>query len=323
MKKMNTSKIDMRVAEITKLTPEVSSYRLVRIDGSAVPAFAAGAHIDVVLADGLQRQYSLCNGPDDKNHYSIAVKREADSRGGSRAIHETFRIGSAVSVGLPRNNFPIEAGASEHLLIAAGIGVTPLLSMARHLKAASRPFKLEYFTRSAELTAFADEIRSEFGDAATVHAGTSLAELPSRLADILVRRASDQHAYICGPAPFMKLASNIAGASWPASAVHMEHFAPDSEKSFGETRPFKVQISGKSKTFDVPADKSILDVLLENGIACDFSCKEGTCGSCLVGVSSGEIDHRDSFLSDAEKADGETMVICVSRAKGDLIVIDL
>lgn len=315
-------KIQLKVVRVTRLTPDVASYRLEHPDAAPLPAFAAGAHIDVHLGDDLIRQYSLCNHAGNADHYLIAVKREAASRGGSSAMHG-FGEGSLLSIGEPRNNFPISDAAGSHLLLAGGIGVTPLLSMARHLKRDGKAFRLEYFSRSVDNTPFHDEVTTEFGTDAVLNIGMEPIEVRARLLQILRDRPDGAHVYICGPAAFMETATGIASSNWPPESIHQEHFSAAPAVDQAANLPFRVTLAQSNRQFEVPADKSILDVIRENDIPCDSSCGEGVCGSCMVAVIEGEVEHRDSYLSASEKQQGEVMMICVSRAKNGDLVIDM
>jgi vanillate monooxygenase ferredoxin subunit len=312
----------LKVVRVSQLTPDVASFRLEHPEGQPLPAFAAGAHIDVHLPDGMIRQYSLCNHTSDSDHYLIAVKWEPSSRGGSKAMHE-LRAGSLLSIGSPRNSFPISEEAHFHLLLAGGIGITPLLSMARHLQRDRKPFRIEYFSRSVDGTPFYDVISQEMGARAGFNIGLEPDGVRKKLFGVLGDRAAGAHVYICGPVAFMDMASEIASQSWPAECVHLEHFSPQPNIGQSESQPFKVTLAQSNRQFEIPADKSILDVLRENRIPCDCSCREGICGSCMVAVLEGEVDHRDSYLSAEEKERGDVMMICVSRAKNGDLMIDM
>lgn len=312
----------LKVVEVFKLTPEVACLRLEDPERKSLPAFSAGSHIDVHLQDGIVRQYSLCGHTTNSDHYLIAVKLEPNSRGGSKAMHD-FKQGSLLTIGAPRNNFPISDKAGFHLLLAGGIGITPLLSMARELKRQSKSFQLEYFTRSTENTPFRDDIKNELGANAHFNVALEPNQVREHLAQILAKRTADAHLYVCGPSLFISMVTEIAAQQWPADTVHLEHFTPQKIEGQTENKPFKVTLSQSNRQFDVPADKSILDVLRENNVPCDSSCREGTCGSCMVAIVEGEVEHRDSYLSTAEKEQGEVMMICVSRPKKGDLIIDL
>lgn len=315
--------IQLKVIRVSQLTSDVTSYRLEHPSGEPLPSFAAGAHIDVHLPDGMVRQYSLCNRPIDTQHYLIAVKREPSSRGGSQAMHGMVVEGSLLTVGMPRNRFPISKEADFHLLLAGGIGITPLLAMARHLHHDRKPYRLEYFCRAADSTPFYELIAKELGSNANFNIGLEPDNVRKRLADILQERPDAAHAYVCGPSAFIDMATEVASRNWPAKCVHLEHFSPVVNLTTGENHAFRLKLAQSNHQFDVPADKSILDVLRDNNIPCDSSCGEGTCGSCMVAVLEGEVEHRDSFLSADEKKQGEVMMICVSRAKNEELTIDL
>ena len=314
--------LELKVVRVSYLTPDVASFRLEHPEGLPLPAFAAGAHIDTHLPKDLIRQYSLCNDPADADHYLIAVKRELNSRGGSKAMHEISE-GALLTIGPPRNSFPISERANSHLLLAGGIGITPLLSMARHLLRDGKSFQLEYFSRSVEYTPFYDEILDKLGVRTRFNIGLELDDIQKQLDGILCNRPMDAHLYICGPSAFIRMATEIASQNWPSKSIHLEHFSPQPIVGQTENRPFGITLAQSSQQFEIPADKSILDVLRENRIPCDSSCREGTCGSCMVAVLEGEVEHRDSYLSASEKEQGDVMMICVSRAKKGDLTIDL
>jgi len=314
--------LQLKVIRVVHLTPDVAAFWLAHPEGLPLPPFAAGAHIDVHLSDDMIRQYSLCNHATDSDHYLIAVKCEPNSRGGSKAMHD-IDVGSLLTIGSPRNGFPIFDEANFHLLLAGGIGITPLLSMAHHLQHNDKSFKLEYFGRSVESTPFHELISDELGSHASFNIGLKPDEVHERLTTIFGDRPEGAHVYICGPSAFISMATEIASQNWPAECVHLEHFSPQPIVGQSENRPFRVTLAQSNQQFDIPADKSILDVLRENRIPCDSSCREGTCGSCMVAVLEGEVEHRDSYLSASEKEHGEVMMICVSRTKVGDLTIDL
>lgn len=287
-----------------------------------MPRFKAGAHIDVRLSSDLVRQYSLCSHPDSADLYEIAVKREPESRGGSAMMHEQINVGDVLEVSRPRNNFSLNEKVDHHVLLAGGIGITPLLSMARQLGSAGKSFQLEYFARSTDHAAFYEDLGQQSDWDVRFHIGLEADATSERLRELVANRPSNAHAYVCGPRPFIDKAIDTAlAASWPEDAMHFEHFSGEDQLSSGVGKPFKVTIASTGQTFDIPADRSILQVLKENGVPCDSSCAEGVCGSCMAAVLEGEIDHRDSYLTPAEKKSGEVMMICVSRSvEGDLVI---
>jgi vanillate O-demethylase ferredoxin subunit len=309
----------VRVERIRSETAEVRSFELVAPDGRPLPPYTAGSHIDVHPAPGLTRQYSLCDAPGAGARYLIAVKREPDSRGGSRAMHE-LKEGQALEIGAPRNNFALAAAASHHLLIAGGIGVTPLLSMAQHLDGLGASFDLHYFTRSAEHAAFRDvlsELRGKF------HYALDVERVRARLRELLSQRRDGAHLYLCGPRPFMDLVEAAAAPAWPREAVHLEHFSADPRALGGTRDAFDIVLASSGARYTVAADKSIVQVLSEHGVEVPVSCEQGVCGTCLTRVLEGEPDHRDVFLTDEERRACDRMLLCVSRARSARLTLDL
>ncbi|OIR07194.1 phthalate dioxygenase reductase [mine drainage metagenome] len=318
---MNT--LAVRIARIARETDEIASFELVSADGSALPEFTPGAHIDVHVA-GLIRQYSLCNAPEDSSRYLIAVKREPESRGGSRAMHERLRAGDVLEIGAPRNNFPLDQTTGSKLLLAAGIGVTPLLSMARQLLGRGTAFELHYFTRSAEHTAFRDLLAGPgFKERTSLHYGLDPEALREYLRGLLAHRSAGAQLYLCGPRPFMDLVVATAAMGWPPEAVHLEYFAAAPQPDAVSERAFTVRLARSGASYVIPEDKTIVAALAAQGVDIPTSCEQGICGTCLTGVIEGIPDHRDAFLSDEEKRAGKQILPCVSRAKSPLLVLDL
>ena len=311
----------VRVAEVTSETPEIRTLRLVREDGANFTPYRAGAHIDVTGPTGVLRQYSLCSPPDDPSSLLIAVKREPDSRGGSSALHDVAE-GDHLKIGKPRSLLAIADDATEHVLIAGGIGVTPLLSIAYELWRRDAHFTLHYFARSREKMAFRQllEERVEFAKRVKLYCGVPRSERTALLAEAAASLPQTAHAYTCGPAQFMEQVASIFTPVVGKDHVHMEHFAPEAFDTGGDS-PFTVEVD--DETYEVPPGKSILEVLEENGIEVFKSCQEGICGSCVSGVLSGIPDHRDHCLSPADRASNKEIALCVSRAKSDRLAIEL
>ncbi|MGI5220370.1 PDR/VanB family oxidoreductase [Nocardia sp. CA-290969] len=310
------------VAEIVAETPSIRSLRLVREDGAPLGPYRAGAHIDVTGPTGILRQYSLCGPPTETASLTIAVKREPESRGGSAALHEVC-AGDLIAIGEPRNILTVAPDADRHVLVAAGIGVTPLLSMAYELHATGAEFTLHYFTRSRAETAFLDllENRAEFRDRVRLHTGCTRAEQRAALASVAAGLTGDSAVYTCGPAGFMDTVTEVVAPVVGIGNVHIEHFEAAAVDTSGDTG-FTVELD-TGESFEIPADRSILSVLEENGIDVFKSCEEGICGSCVSNVLEGEPDHRDNCLSVADKAAGDQMALCVSRSKSPKLVIEL
>lgn len=312
----------VRVAEIVAETPAIRTLRLVREDGGPLGPYRAGAHVDVVGPTGVLRQYSLCSPPDDPSSLLIAVKREPASRGGSAALH-TVDVGDHLKIGEPRNLLALAEDADRHVLVAGGIGVTPLLSMAYELHAWGAQFDLHYFARTREEAAFVDllENRVEFGDRVHLHFGVPRGEQPALLAPLAAGTGARAHVYTCGPQGFMEQVRAVFAPVVGEEHVHVEHFAAGAIDTSGDA-PFTVELD-TGEVFEIPAGKSILAVLSEAGIEVFKSCEEGVCGSCVSGVLEGTPDHRDNCLSIADKAAGDQLALCVSRARSEKLVIQL
>lgn len=306
----------------------VNSYELVDPAGHDLPPVTAGTHIDLLLGDGVVRQYSLCNDPAERHHYVIAVLLEGEGNGGSRRVHETLHVQDRVSVSLPRNNFALADGAGKHLLIGGGIGITPLKAMAHALAAAGADFNLHYCAKSPEHAAFRGEIMKLGGDGRVAfhYDGGNPAD-GLDIAGLLRTPDAGTHVYYCGPPGFMA-ACAAAAAHWPAGTVHCEHFkapvatpglAADQATNGAETA--SVEIASTGLRLAIPPGVAVVDVLHEAGIMVDTSCVSGLCGSCRVRYLSGEVDHQDYILSEDDRA--EYLTTCVSRPKGGVLVLDL
>jgi vanillate monooxygenase ferredoxin subunit len=313
----------VRVADIRDEAEEIRSFRLVADDGGPLPAFTPGAHIDVHLATGLVRQYSLCNGPTETDHYLIAVKREAQSRGGSAHMHAAVSHGDRLTIDAPRNTFPLAAEARRQLLFAAGIGVTPLLSMARHLGHAGGDYALHYFTRSERGTAFRAMLdAAPYRERTRFHVGVAPDALATQLPELLRAHEPGDHLYVCGPVPFMDLVrASAAATGWPQERVHLEYFG--AAPSLGDGETFEVELAQSGSVITVERGQTLLQALRGAGITIESSCEQGTCGTCATAVLKGEPDHRDQFLSDDQKDENMIIMPCVSRAKGRRLVLDL
>lgn len=318
------STLSLRIDRITEETAEVRSFILVDPAGGDLPAAAPGSHIDVYPPDGPMRQYSLCNPPSDRAQYRIAVKREPQSRGGSAAMHAGLKEGDLLTVGTPRNNFPMAQGAGKSVLIAGGIGITPILSMALDLQQRGEDFTLQFFTRSPALTPFHDELAAApFAGQMHLHYALDPDAVKTYLRKLLWERPEDGHLYVCGPAPFMETVLDVAAATWPPDAVHVEYFSADPRATSDAGDSFEVELARSGLTLTVPNGKSIADVLAENGIEVELSCEQGICGTCITGVLEGTPDHRDMFMLDDEHAANDRMTVCVSRALSRKLLLDL
>jgi len=286
-----------------------------------LPTCQPGAHIDIELPNGLRRQYSLTNGPGQLDRYIIAVKLEPDSRGGSLCLHQDVNEGDVLAISPPRNNFPLRRDALRTVLIAGGIGVTPLLSMAQAMAANSLDFELHYFVRSVGHAAFGD-VLDRLAESVQAHSGLSAEQTGDEIDRILGPYVETNHVYICGPGPMLDAArSRAADAGWPDAAVHFEYFSNTNEVDDGSS--FELALARSALTLKVNAGETILQVLRRSGIAVDSSCEQGACGSCVVGVVEGEPDHQDVYLTETERAADDRLVTCVSRSVSDRLVLDV
>lgn len=310
----------LTVARVARLAKGIHAFELRGGDRDELPAFTPGAHVTVRTPSGLMRRYSLCNDSDERDRYVIAVKRESSGRGGSASVVDECREGSVLPCSTPRNDFALADKARGFLFIAGGIGITPIMSMLRHLaNAGTRPFKLYYLTRSVDETAFADDLRGPAFDGNVVlhhDAGDA-----ARAFDLwpLFERPRPVHVYACGPRPMLQAIRDMSG-HWPMSSIHIESFADAATLAAPEDHPFRVHLARSGETVDVGAHQSILEALRAHGLEMPSSCESGTCGTCRTKLLAGVADHRDLVLSDAEQA-GNIMV-CVSRAHTPELVLD-
>ncbi|TQC45009.1 oxidoreductase [Rhodococcus sp. WS4] len=300
-------------------TPEVVSLELSLPDGGELPAWAPGAHIDIAAGEAGVRQYSLCGDPQDRLRWRVGVLLEPDGRGGSRYLHREAVPGSTLTVSLPRNNFELEPSA-EYVFVAGGIGITPMLPMIAAAEAAGAAWTLHYGGRSRQSMAYLDEVAAH-GDRVGVLPQDECGILP--VSDILARSAPRAQVYCCGPEPLLA-AVESAIAPGDAQRLHVERFRPRSadEESVPD-RDFTVRIASTGATVRVGEGQSIVDALEGVGIAVETSCREGTCASCETPVLEGEVCHRDSVLSAGEREQSVSIMLCVSRARSDLLVLDL
>ncbi|AWC22515.1 Phthalate dioxygenase reductase [Aminobacter sp. MSH1] len=316
------SRLQVVVQGIIDETQDIRSFDLRAADGHRLPAFDAGAHVDVYAPGGYVRQYSLCNDPTETARYVIAVKREPNGRGGSAAMHDSVKAGDRLEISTPRNHFALEPGSARVLLVGGGIGMTPLMAMAETLLARGIDFDLALFARGRAFLPFAERLgRPELAAHMRLH--FDAADEPEKidLAQLLGGTADGRHLYLCGPDGFMKAVRSHA-AHWPSDQVHVEHFAANREDvAEGEIRQFAVILAQSGKELVVPADKSILDVLRVHGIDVPTSCEEGVCGTCVTNYSDGEPDHRDFCLSPRERKN--KLALCCSRAFSSTLRIEL
>ncbi|HEY8049843.1 MAG TPA: PDR/VanB family oxidoreductase, partial [Ramlibacter sp.] len=280
----------------------IASFELARVDGGPLPAFSAGSHVDVQVPGGLSRQYSLCNDAAARNTYRIAVLRDANSRGGSVAMHDAVHEGDVLTISEPRNHFPL-VHAVRTILFAGGIGITPLLCMAHRLAAVGSDFELQYCTRSKSKTAFMGEIAaSAFAGRVHFHFDDASEGQKLQLAQLLAQVDAQTHLYVCGPAGFIQFVTDGAkDRGWPAGQVHVEFFsAPEQDTS--ADRAFDVKVASTGQLVNVPAGTTVVQALARHGIEILTSCEQGVCGTCITRVLDGQCDHRDMYFTDEEKA---------------------
>ncbi|MEY9854872.1 ferredoxin-NADP reductase [Catenulispora sp. GAS73] len=296
----------------------VVSLTLRRADGSALPSWLPGAHVDLVLGNGLERQYSLCGDPSDAGSWRVAVLREPEGRGGSQYVHTWLSVGSRVLARGPRNHFELRP-ADRYWFVAGGIGITPILPMLAAAEAAGAQWSLLYGGRSRSSMAFVDEL-ARYGDRVVLRPQDRHGLLD--LASHLGAPRPGTRIYCCGPGGLLDaVEAYCRAAGWPEP--HVERFEPKADAAVGGERRFEIELSRTGRTLGVPADASILDVVRAAGVPVLYSCTEGTCGTCETDVLDGVPDHRDSVLTAAERAAGDTMMICVSRARTERLVLDL
>lgn len=313
----------VRVAKKTAEAEGIASFELARLDGQPLPPFSAGSHIDVHVPGGTVRQYSLCNASHEQHRYRIAVLRDPASRGGSVGMHDRVNEGDVITISTPRNHFALHP-AQHTLLLAGGIGVTPLLCMADRLARTGAGFALHYCTRSAERTAFAGEITaSPMAPHVHFHFDAGAPEQKLDLASVLAAPGDDKRVYVCGPAGFIDhVVATAQALGWPQDRIHLEYFAAPAQDTSGD-EGFEVRIASTGKTYAIAPDVSIVEALRGQGIDIMTSCEQGVCGTCITRVLEGEVDHRDMYLTDEEKASNEQFMPCCSRARSKLLVLDL
>jgi vanillate O-demethylase ferredoxin subunit len=299
------------------------SFELVDPDGVELPAFSPGSHVDVTIPGGMVRQYSLCNSPSDRQRYRIGVWKDPNGRGGSRALHETVKVGDTLQVSLPRNRFRVPRNTQRALLLARGIGVTPILSIADYLKSQGIPFGLHYVFALMSPDSFRGTIDgANFSEDTKYYLEDSEQNRLLNAAEIFAEQPEDTHLFICGADwwldPIVKTATQ---KGWSEERIHVERFTTKLAAPLLD-KVFEVKIASTGATFKIPGDKTVAGFLEEKGIKIPTSCEQGMCGTCKVKVLEGAADHRDKRLSAEQRAQG-LFLACVSRAKGDMLVLDL
>ncbi|WP_221797113.1 PDR/VanB family oxidoreductase [Oceanobacter mangrovi] len=329
---MTTTLFPVRLQQKTVIATDIVLLTLVRPDHQLMPAFEAGAHVDLHLPNGLIRQYSLCNSPTDRRYYQLGVLLDPHSRGGSAAIHQ-LPVGADLMLSQPRNLFPLHDG-QHHVLIAGGIGITPILCMAEELQRRGQSFELHYCVRSRDRQAFTELLQQPpLSNSVVLHIDDDPTTEALPLSSLLVHHEHRQ-LYVCGPGGLIKAVNASAlEAGWPASQIHFEQFAVASAGSDaasssvqGSTTPnndFEIVIASSGQVIPVAATQSAANAMQAAGIPVELSCEQGICGSCLTAVVDGLPDHRDYFQSEAEKAANERFTPCCSRSHSRRLVVDL
>jgi|SRR5450830_1036697 len=317
----SAGQLSLLVRQIRYEATGINSYELVDPDGAKLPPFEAGAHLDIHLAKGVVRQYSLCNSPSERHRYVIAVLRDEKGRGGSKALHDSLHVQDIVTVSLPRNHFPL-IPSRRAVLLAGGIGVTPIKSMAHALDEAGIPFELHYCARGSAHAAFADTLAGPWRHGSSFfHYDQGQPGQGLDIAALLREPGDGSHLYYCGPAGFME-ACATASSHWQAGTVHSEHFkAPAAPASKVPAGSFTLRLASSGREIVVGPDTSIAAALNDAGVVIPTSCEAGLCATCKIGYLEGEVDHHDYILDDSEHQ--RFLTACVSRAKSAVLVLDL
>ena len=314
--------MDVIIDKIHQLTAHIRAFELISTQGDSLPAFSAGAHIDVHLKNGFTRQYSLSNCSSERHRYVIGVLHDEHSRGGSRCMHLDYSEGDRLQISPPRNLFELHPQTGRAMLFAGGIGITPILSMAYQLKREQIPFELHYFVRCHEMLAFYGNLTTHFPDHLHLHIQDQ-PETACNMAQVLADASTDHHLYVCGPTGFMQFVMDAAvEAGWLNAQLHQEHFAaaPIDQTS---NRSFRIEVLGSGQTIEVPANQTATQALLAHGFDVPISCEQGVCGTCMTRVLAGIPEHRDVFMTDEEHASNQYFTPCCSRAKSETLVIEL
>lgn len=316
------NRLRVRVAAIRTEAIDIASFELVRDDGGVLPPFEAGAHVDVMLPGLPARQYSLCNKPGETRRYVIAVLKEPNSRGGSRHLHEKVSVGDILFISEPKNHFGLDPTARRTLLLAGGIGVTPLYAMANSLAAKGADYEMHYCARSRDRMAFAGALSDEcFRGRVHLHLDDGEDDQKLALGPLLAGRMTGDHLHVCGPAGFLDLVkASAAAAGWPQDAVHTEYFSGTVEQ-FETDSDFDIAVEDTGQVVRVAKGQTALDAMLEAGIDVPNSCTEGVCGMCMTPVKDGVPDHRDQFLTAAERARNDVFMPCCSRSRTPRLVV--
>lgn len=316
--------LNVRVARKTEEAQGICRVELISAGGQELPPFTAGSHIDVFLPNGMVRQYSLSNDPREAGRYVLGVLREPTSRGGSVAIHDVVAEGDTLLISPPKNHFMLVPDATHHLLLAGGIGITPIVSMAQHLHATNASFALHYCTRSRAATAFLETLAAPtLAPRVTHHFDDGLDTQKLDLAATLREPREGVHLYVCGPKGFMDWVLGTARqAGWPEHQLHYEFFAGAAVDLTNADR-FEVKIASTGQVIQVTKDQTVVQALALCGIDVQTSCEQGVCGTCLTRVLEGTPAHKDMYLTEEEQALNDQFTPCCSRSLSSMLVLDL
>jgi len=316
--------IEVTVTRKQDEAEDICTFELVGRDGSPLPPFSAGSHVDVSLPGGITRQYSLCNDPAESHRYLIGVLKDPASRGGSEAMHALVHEGDMLAISAPKNHFPLVHDARRSVLLAGGIGVTPILCMAERLAVTGAEFEMHYCTRSPSRTAFRQRIQaSSFAPQVRFHFDDGAAEQKLNLPALLGAPVAGTHLYVCGPKGFMDAVLSTARANgWPEAQLHYEFFSAEVGPSASD-ESFEVKLASSGQVVVVPKGKTVVQALAEVGVEIQTSCEQGVCGTCITRVLQGVPDHKDSYFTPQEQAANDQFTPCCSRAKSAMLVLDL
>lgn len=319
---MTAQSITTRVTAVEQVAHNVHAYTLACDDQSVLPEFSAGAHIDLLLENGLIRQYSLCSDPARRHEYQVAVLLEEEGRGGSAWIHQHLQQDCEVQINAPRNHFELNENANNYLLIAGGIGITPIMLMAARLQQLEKPFTLHYLSRTPEQAAFAEQLSQQLGEQIKCH--YSYGDSSKRLDIEELFRAYSQatEVYTCGSEPLLQSILDAAEGKSNISVIYERFSAAPVDESI-VNGSFEIELANSGTVIEILPEQSILEVLRAEGHQIETMCEEGLCGSCEVGLLEGEADHRDSVLTADEQAEQSVLMVCCSRAKSTRLKLDL
>jgi phthalate 4,5-dioxygenase reductase subunit len=320
MNKALIADIPVEITRAEEIAQGIHLFEMRRKDGSELPHFTAGSHINLRVPNGLVRKYSLCSDPADRSHYRVAIKREDNGRGGSVYLIDHTKVGDEWMISAPDNAFALPQRGDNFIFIAGGIGITPFIAMIHALKDdPAKKFKLYYCSRTPEMTAFREELSApEFKGKVIIHYDGGDPANALDLWPIVEERKNREHVYCCGPRGLME-AVRAATGHWTPTSIHFEAFS-EADARRPDDQPFKVKLASSGKVIDVPAGTTILEAMRAEGIDVPSSCESGTCGTCRTKLLEGEADHRDLVLNENER--GSQIMICVSRAKTPVITID-